>query len=132
MQPDIFDTKRDLLTVLEAIGAPVTSLQTWTDAPAHWRPGRTGVLKLGNKAVAYFGEIHPRTLKTIGVEAPESSGPYGLPAPTLTLFSADRKKNSLSWMIGPPTVTPPVQLRVNAAYFSSFSFLPIMSSFWKT
>ncbi|MFT3729110.1 MAG: phenylalanine--tRNA ligase subunit beta [Terricaulis sp.] len=69
-QPDIFDVKRDLMIVLEAIGAPVASLQTWADAPAHWRPGRTAVLKLGNKAVAYFGEIHPRTLKAIGVDAP--------------------------------------------------------------
>jgi len=69
-QPDIFDMKRDALTVLEALGAPVASLQTWSDAPAHWRPGRAGVLKLGPKVVAYFGEIHPRALKTIDVEAP--------------------------------------------------------------
>jgi len=69
-QPDIFDVKRDVLTVLEAIGAPVASLQTATDAPAHWRPGRTGVLKLGPKVIAYYGEIHPRALKAIDVEAP--------------------------------------------------------------
>lgn len=69
-QPDIFDVKRDVLTVLEALGAPVASLQTSTEAPAHWRPGRTGALKLGPKVVAYFGEIHPRALKAIGVEAP--------------------------------------------------------------
>jgi phenylalanyl-tRNA synthetase beta chain len=69
-QPDIFDVKRDVLTILEAIGAPVASLQTFTDAPAHWRPGRTGVLKLGPKVVAYYGEIHPRALKAINVEAP--------------------------------------------------------------
>jgi phenylalanyl-tRNA synthetase beta chain len=69
-QPDIFDMKRDVLMILEAIGAPVASLQTFTDAPAHWRPGRTGTLKLGPKVVAYFGEIHPRALKAIDVEAP--------------------------------------------------------------
>lgn len=69
-QPDIFDIKRDLMIVLEALGAPVTSLQTASDAPAHWRPGRTGTLKLGPKVIAYFGEIHPRALKAIGVEAP--------------------------------------------------------------
>ncbi len=69
-QPDIFDVKRDVLFVLEAIGAPVASLQTTTDAPAHWRPGRTGALKLGPKVIAYYGEIHPRTLKAIDVEAP--------------------------------------------------------------
>src|SRR6185436_19336971 len=35
-----------------------------------WRPGRTGALKLGPKTVAYFGELHPRALKAIDVEAP--------------------------------------------------------------
>ncbi len=69
-QPDIFDVKRDLMIVLEALGAPVASLQTSTDVPAHWRPGRAGALRLGNKPVAIFGEIHPRALKSIGVEAP--------------------------------------------------------------
>jgi len=69
-QPDIFEVKRDVLTILEAIGAPVASLQTSSDAPAHWRPGRTGALKLGPKVIAYFGEIHPRALKAIDVEAP--------------------------------------------------------------
>ena len=69
-QPDIFDVKRDVLFILEAIGAPVASLQTFSDAPTHWRPGRTGALKLGPKVIAYYGEIHPRALKAIGVEAP--------------------------------------------------------------
>lgn len=69
-QPDIFDMKRDVLTVLEAIGAPVASLQTLADAPAHWRPGMAGSLKLGAKTLAIFGEIHPRALKALDVEAP--------------------------------------------------------------
>jgi phenylalanyl-tRNA synthetase beta chain len=69
-QPDIFDVKRDVLMVLEAIGAPVASLQTSSDTPAWWRPGKSGALKLGNKTVANFGEIHPRTLKALDVEAP--------------------------------------------------------------
>ncbi len=69
-QPDIFDVKRDVLSVLEALGAPVASLQTSNEVPAHWRPGRTGALKLGPKVVAYYGEIHPRALKAINVEAP--------------------------------------------------------------
>ncbi len=69
-RPDIFDVKRDVLTVLEAIGAPVASLQTVGDAPAQWRPGRVGSLRLGARAMAVFGEIHPRALKSIDVEAP--------------------------------------------------------------
>jgi phenylalanyl-tRNA synthetase beta chain len=69
-QPDIFDVKRDALTVLEAVGAPVASLQTSSDVPAHWRPGRAGALKLGPKTLANFGEIHPRALAALDVEAP--------------------------------------------------------------
>jgi phenylalanyl-tRNA synthetase beta chain len=69
-QPDIYDIKRDVLTVLEALGAPVASLQTSSDVPAHWRPGRAGALRLGNKSLAIFGEIHPRALKALDVEAP--------------------------------------------------------------
>ena len=61
--------KRDVLMILEAIGAPVASLQTFADAPAHWRPGRTGALKLGPKVIAYYGEIHPRTVVDDGVAA---------------------------------------------------------------
>lgn len=68
-QPDIFDVKRDVLTALEAVGAPVASLQTSADTPAWWRPGKSGALKLGNKAVAIFGEIHPRTLQKLDVDA---------------------------------------------------------------
>ncbi len=69
-QPDVFDMKRDCLAVLEALGAPVASLQTAPEGPAHWRPGRVGSLKLGPKTMAVFGEIHPRALKSIDVEAP--------------------------------------------------------------
>ena len=69
-QPDIFDMKRDALFVLEAIGAPVASLQTNADVPQHWRPGKSGALRLGNKTVAIFGEIHPRVLKALDAEAP--------------------------------------------------------------
>ncbi len=69
-QPDVFDIKRDVLMVLDAIGAPVASLQTASDVPAHWRPGRAGALRLGNKTIALFGELHPRALKALDVEAP--------------------------------------------------------------
>src|SRR5262249_54999444 len=56
--------------VLEALGAPISGLQTSDAAPAHWRPGRAGALVLGNKPLAYFGEIHPRVLKALDVEEP--------------------------------------------------------------
>jgi|CXWL01.1.fsa_nt_gi phenylalanyl-tRNA synthetase beta chain len=68
--PDVYDVKRDCLMALEAIGAPVVSLQASNEVTAHWRPGRAGVLRLGNKTLAIFGEIHPRALKALDVEAP--------------------------------------------------------------
>jgi phenylalanyl-tRNA synthetase beta chain len=68
--PDIFDIKRDCLAVLDAIGAPTGSLQTSADVPRWWRPGRAGALKLGPKLIAMFGEIHPRALAALDVEAP--------------------------------------------------------------
>lgn len=68
--PDIFDAKRDCMVVLEAIGAPVASLQTSPDVPSYWRPGKAGALRLGAKIMAVFGEIHPRVLRLLDVDGP--------------------------------------------------------------
>ncbi len=68
--PDMFDIKRDCLAVLEAIGAPVASLQAAPPADGWWHPGRAGVLKIGNKIVAAFGELHPSTLAALDVQGP--------------------------------------------------------------
>lgn len=65
---DVFDAKADAMAVLEAAGAKVESLQVDPEgAPAHYHPGRSGALKLGPKnTLAYFGELHPGTLKKMG------------------------------------------------------------------
>ncbi|MET0183202.1 MAG: phenylalanine--tRNA ligase subunit beta [Caulobacterales bacterium] len=68
--PDMFDVKRDCLALLEALGAPVASLMNGADAAPHWRPGRAGVFKVGNKIIAAYGEIHPRVLTAMDVAAP--------------------------------------------------------------
>ncbi|KAF0170794.1 MAG: phenylalanyl-tRNA synthetase beta chain [Caulobacteraceae bacterium] len=67
--PDVFDMKRDCLMALEAMGAP-SSLQAGpADAP--WQhPGRGGSLRLGNKVIATFGDVHPRILNALDVEGP--------------------------------------------------------------
>ncbi|HWA00491.1 MAG TPA: phenylalanine--tRNA ligase subunit beta [Caulobacterales bacterium] len=69
-QPDLYDMKHDVLAVLEALGAPTAGLQTNDTVPAWWRPGRAGALVLGAKPLAWFGEIHPRVLAALDVEAP--------------------------------------------------------------
>ncbi len=67
---DAFTVKADAIAALEAAGAPVASLQTSVEAPDYFHPGRSGALRLGPKALAHFGEIHPRVLKAMDVDGP--------------------------------------------------------------
>ncbi|MBB4285401.1 phenylalanine--tRNA ligase subunit beta [Roseospira goensis] len=67
---DAFDAKADALAALAAAGAPVGSLQTVTEAPAWYHPGRSGALKLGPKVLAWFGELHPGVLRLLDVKGP--------------------------------------------------------------
>ena len=65
---DAFDAKGDTLALLTALGAPTENLQTTADAPGWYHPGRSGTLRLGPTVIAWFGELHPRVLKEIGVK----------------------------------------------------------------
>jgi phenylalanyl-tRNA synthetase beta chain len=68
-EPDVFDIKADAMAALEAVGAPVGSLQIAAEAREWWHPGRSGVMRLGPKnSMAEFGEIHPRVLKSLDVD----------------------------------------------------------------
>lgn len=62
---DIFDIKADMLAVLGSsfANAPITR-----EAPAYYHPGRSGAVRLGNKIVAYFGEIHPAILDEMKID----------------------------------------------------------------
>jgi phenylalanyl-tRNA synthetase beta chain len=70
---DAFDAKGDALAVLEACGAPVASLQVTADAPVWYHPGRSGILRLGPKVLAHFGELHPRVLRAFGLRGPAAA-----------------------------------------------------------
>ncbi|WP_411817009.1 phenylalanine--tRNA ligase subunit beta [Hyphococcus sp. DH-69] len=67
---DVFTVKADAIAAADAAGAPVASLQTTEDAPSYFHPGRSGVLRLGPKVIAHFGEIHPGVLKKMDVDGP--------------------------------------------------------------
>src|SRR3546814_4960282 len=67
---DAFDAKGDAEAVLAACEAPVENLQVTRDAPAWYHPGRSGVLRLGLKVLAQFGELHPRVLRALELKAP--------------------------------------------------------------
>ena len=67
---DALLAKADALAALSAAGVAVESLQVTADAPAWYHPGRSGVLKQGNKSLAQFGEIHPGILTAMGLTGP--------------------------------------------------------------
>lgn len=65
---DAFDAKADAVAAIAAAGGPVETLQVGKDAPSWYHPGRSGTLKLGNKTLAAFGEIHPAVLKAMNLK----------------------------------------------------------------
>jgi phenylalanyl-tRNA synthetase beta chain len=68
---DAYDAKADVLAALAAMGAPVDRLQTDTDVPGWYHPGRAGRISLGPKiTLAWFGDIHPRILKALDIDGP--------------------------------------------------------------
>jgi len=67
---DVYDAKADALAALAAAGAPVDNLQTTTDAPAWYHPGRSGTFRLGPIVLGHFGEVHPRALEALDVAGP--------------------------------------------------------------
>ncbi len=69
-EADIFDAKADALAVLAALGVPLAGLQIAPGAPAWFHPGRSGTLQFGPKnIVGYFGQLHPRVLAALDVDA---------------------------------------------------------------
>jgi phenylalanyl-tRNA synthetase beta chain len=68
---DALDAKGDALAVLLALGVSPAALTVTTDAPAHYHPGRSGILRSGPKLpLARFGELHPRVLSALGIDGP--------------------------------------------------------------
>ncbi|CAA7625106.1 phenylalanine--tRNA ligase subunit beta [Magnetospirillum sp. UT-4] len=65
---DAFDAKADLLAAIAATGANPESFQVAAEAPSWYHPGRSGCLKLGNKPVGWFGELHPGVLAALGIK----------------------------------------------------------------
>jgi phenylalanyl-tRNA synthetase beta chain len=90
---DTFDAKGDAEAVLLACEAPVENLQVTRDAPAWYHPGRSGVLRLGPKVLAQFGELHPRVLRALDLKAPAAGFEVFLDA--IPLPRAGKQKRSL-------------------------------------
>ena len=69
---DVYTVKGELMSLLEALGTPMASLQlVQGSASPWWRPGRSARVQLGPKTVlAEFGALHPRVLKALDVADP--------------------------------------------------------------
>jgi phenylalanyl-tRNA synthetase beta chain len=81
---DVFDAKKDAITALGACNAPVANLQVSNQAPFYYHPGRSGCLRLGKNILGYFGEIHPKILKSFGIKETVVGFeiyPYDVPQP---------------------------------------------------
>lgn len=95
---DIFDAKADALAVIAAAKGPYENPQITADAPSYYHPGRSGTIRLGKNALAYFGEIHPSVLKQLDIKGRVMAFEVNLdniPLPRQTQGKA-RKKIDLS------------------------------------
>ncbi|MCQ8242273.1 phenylalanine--tRNA ligase subunit beta [Rhizosaccharibacter radicis] len=70
----LWDVKADALAVLAALGVPMEALSVTADAPSHYHPGRSGVVRQGPKTVlARFGELHPAVARAVGLDMPAAA-----------------------------------------------------------
>jgi phenylalanyl-tRNA synthetase beta chain len=92
---DAFDAKADALAVLLAIGAP-DNLQAQTGAPDWYHPGRSGALKLGDRVMAYFGELHPEIVAAADLKGPLVAFEVFLDAPPMPKARPTKARSKLS------------------------------------
>jgi phenylalanyl-tRNA synthetase beta chain len=67
---DAFTAKADALAALAVAGVPTENLQVSADPPSWYHPGRAGTWRLGPKALAHFGELHPSVLASFALKGP--------------------------------------------------------------
>ena len=91
---DAFDAKADALAVLAAIGAP-DNLSAQSGAPDWYHPGRSGVIRLGDRVMAHFGELHPQILADADLKGPVAAFEVFLEAPPLPKQKATKARPKL-------------------------------------
>jgi phenylalanyl-tRNA synthetase beta chain len=92
---DVFDAKADALAVLEAIGAPVDNMSAQAGAPDWYHPGRSGVIRLGDRVMAQFGELHPEIVAAADLKGPVAAFEVFLDAPPLPKARATKARPPL-------------------------------------
>jgi len=101
---DVFDAKADALAVLEAIGAPVDNMSAQAGAPDWYHPGRSGVIRLGDRVMAQFGELHPEIVAAADLKGPVAAFEVFLDAPPLPKARATKARPPLK-----PSAFQPVE-----------------------
>ena len=89
---DAFDAKADALAVLGAIGAPVDNMSAQAGAPDWYHPGRSGVIRLGDRVMAQFGELHPEIVAAADLKGPVAAFEVFLDAPPLPKAKATKAR----------------------------------------
>jgi phenylalanyl-tRNA synthetase beta chain len=92
---DAFDAKADALAVLAGIGAPVDNMSAQGGAPDWYHPGRSGAIKLGDRVMAHFGELHPEITTAAGLRGPVAAFEVFLDAPPLPKAKATKARPPL-------------------------------------
>ena len=68
---DVFDAKRDAMTLLSALGANAHAVQVVPGGPPFLHPGRAATLQFGPKTVVgWFGQLHPSACEALDAEGP--------------------------------------------------------------
>jgi phenylalanyl-tRNA synthetase beta chain len=68
---DLFDAKRDAMTLLSALGVNANAVQVVPGGPSFLHPGRSATLQFGPKTVlGWFGQLHPSTCEALDAEGP--------------------------------------------------------------
>ena len=68
---DVFDAKRDAMTLLSALGVSSGAVQVIPGGPAFLHPARSATLQFGQKTViGWFGQLHPGALEAMDADGP--------------------------------------------------------------
>jgi phenylalanyl-tRNA synthetase beta chain len=68
---DVFDAKRDAMTLLSALGVGSSAVQVVPGGPAFLHPTRSATLQFGPKTViGWFGQLHPSVLEALDADGP--------------------------------------------------------------
>ncbi|MFZ1070244.1 MAG: phenylalanine--tRNA ligase subunit beta, partial [Methyloceanibacter sp.] len=80
---DVFAAKADAVAALAALGIDQASLSVTREAPSWFHPGRSGALKLGDRVMAWFGELHPEIVAGADLKGPLAAFEVFLDVPPL-------------------------------------------------